>query len=146
MNDIIYKYISYKDNEFSQVIDLRFEILFKPYGKITKYDYDELDNMSFHLVALHENKVVGYSRMTNIDDEGKITNVVVSPGYVKRGIGFEMLKKHILKAKEENIINLHLNARLDTINFYTKVGFSCKGDIFLSEKSGLMLQEMYYKR
>lgn len=144
MNDITYKYISYEDKEFSQVIDLRFDILFKPYGKIDKYYYDELDNRSFHLVALHKNKVIGYSRMTNINDKAKITNVVVSQEYIKRGIGFEMLKTHIIKAEKENIINLYLNARLDTVNFYIKVGFKCKGNIFLSEKSGLMLQEMYY--
>lgn len=145
MDNITYKYIKYNDKEFEQVIKLRFDILFRPYGKITKYDYDELDNTSFHLVAVCENKVVGYSRMTNFRGEGKITNVVVSREYTKRGIGFEMLKKHIIKAKDEMIINLHLNSRLDTVNFYEKVGFICIGDTFLSDKSGLILQEMCYK-
>lgn len=145
MNNITYELIDYKSKEFKQVIDLRFDILFKPYSKIDKYDYDKLDNISFHLVALHKDKVIGYSRMTNLNGEGKITNVVVDPEYIKKGIGHEMLKIHIMKAEEKNVNCLSLNARLDTINFYSKVGFQCKGDIFLSDKSGLMLQEMYYK-
>lgn len=144
MNNIIYENIDYKSEEFKDVIELRFNILFKPYSKIDKYDYDELDNISFHLVALNDSRVIGYSRMTNINGKGKITNVVVDPQYLKRGIGFEMLKMHIKKAKENNINYLYLNSRLDTIDFYKKAGFKCNGDSFLSEKSGLMLQEMYY--
>lgn len=144
MNNITYKYISYTNEKFKEVIELRFDILFKPYGKINKYDYDELDNNSFHLVALYKNEVIGYSRMTDTNGKGKITNVAVNQEYIKRGIGVEMLRTQIKKAQEHNIKQLHLSARLDTVNFYTKVGFQCKGDTFLSEKSGLMLQEMYY--
>lgn len=145
MDIITYKYIDYKSDKFKEVINLRFNILFKPYGKINKYDYDEFDKTSFHLVALIQEKVVGYSRMTNINGKGKITNVVVEPGYAKNGIGFEMLRKHIIKAEENYINYIHLNSRLDTIGFYKKVGFKPKGTAFLSDKSGLMLQDMFYE-
>lgn len=144
MNDITYEYIDCKNIKFIQVIELRFNILFKPYSKIDKYSYDELDSSSLHLVALDDNKVVGYSRMTKFNGKGKITNVVVDPQYSKKGIGAEMLRTHISKAKEEKINQLYLNARIETVSFYEKVGFKCVGDIFLSEKSGLELQEMYH--
>ena len=145
MDYIAYKYIDYTSKEFDQVIDLRFNILFEPYNKVEKYDYDELDYTSCHLVALDKEKVVGYSRMTNDNGKGKITNVVVNPEYAQRGIGFEMMKRHIVNVKECNMNILYLNARLNTIDFYEKVGFMRKDATFLSEKSGLMLQKMYYK-
>ena len=145
MDDITYKYTDCKSKEFKQVIDLRFNILFAPYNKVEKYDYDDLDYISVHLIALDKEKVVGYSRMTSNNGEGKITNVVVDSEYSQRGIGFEMMKRHIIKAKECNINYLHLNSRLDTVNFYKKVGFQCKDDTFVSEKSGLILQDMYFK-
>lgn len=145
MNNIKYEYIDLKNEKFNQIINLRFNVLFKQYGKIEKYDYDELDNKSFHLAALHNNRVIGYSRMTDIEGKGKITNVVVDPEYTKRGIGVEMLRKHIIKAEENNISYLYLNARLDTVEFYKKADFQLNGEMFLSEKSGLMLQEMFYK-
>lgn len=145
MSEIRYKYINYKSKEFKQVIDLRYDILFEPYKKIKKYEYDELDEISVHLVALDVEKVVGYSRMTNINGKGKITNVVVSSQYINRRIGFKMLEKHIGKAKEDNISSLYLSSRLETIDFYKKVGFHCEGMISISEKSGLSLQKMYYK-
>ena len=144
MNDITYKYIDYKSKEFEQVINLRFNVLFAPYNKVEKYDYDELDYISLHLVALDKDKVVAYSRITNDNGVGKITNVVVDSEYSQRGIGFEMMKRHIIKAKECNMNYLHLNSRLDTVNFYKRVGFQCKDDTFVSEKSGLILQDMYF--
>ena len=143
MEKIIYKYINYKDEKFKQVMYLRYYILFEPYNKIKKYEYDELDNISVHLVALDKDKVIGYSRMTNTHGEEKITNVLVSLEYVKRGIGLEMMKKHIIKAKEDNISYIYLNARLDTVNFYKKVGFQCEDIIRISARSGLPLQKMY---
>lgn len=145
MDDITYKYINHKSKNFKQVINLRFDILFKQYNKIQRYDYDELDHISYHLIALDKGKVAGYSRMTNINGKSKITNVVVNPEYTHRRIGFEMMKMHIIKAKENNMNYLYLNSRLDTVNFYKKVGFQCKDVTFLSEQSGLMLQKMYLK-
>jgi len=143
MEEIVYKYIDYKSEKFKQVINLRYSILFESYGKIKKYEYDELDDISLHLVALDKEKVVGYSRITDINGNGKITNVVVSPEYINRRIGFEMMNKQISKAKEHNMKTLYLSARLETIEFYKKVGFECKGKINISEKSGLPLQKMY---
>lgn len=143
MEEIIYKYINYNDEKFKQVMYLRYYILFEPYNKIEKYKQDELDDISDHLVALDKDKVIGYSRMTNINGEGKITNVLVSLEYVNRGIGLEMIKKHIIKAKEDNISHMYLNARLDTVNFYKRAGFQCEDKIIISKKSGLPLQKMY---
>ena len=54
-----------------------------------------------------------------------------------------MIKKHIVTAKEYNMSSLYLNARIETIEFYKKVGFECQGNISISEKSGLPLQKMY---
>jgi N-acetylglutamate synthase-like GNAT family acetyltransferase len=143
MKEIIYKYIDYKSEMFKQVINLRYSILFEPYSKIKKYEFDELDELSLHLVACDEDRVVGYSRMTHINGEGKITNVVVNPEYINRRIGFEMMNKHIINANKNNINSLYLNARIETIEFYKKVGFECKDKIIISEKSGLQLQKMH---
>lgn len=143
MEEITYKYINHESEIFKQVIDLRYKILFEPYSKIKKYKYDEKDSISLHLVALDKDIVAGYSRMTNVNGQGEITNVVVNPKYINQGIGFKMMKTHISKAKEDNITGLYLHARLETVDFYKKVGFECKGEISISKKSGLLLQNMH---
>lgn len=143
MEEIIYEYIDYKSEIFKQVIELRYKILFEPYGKIEKYDYDDLDPISEHLIALDNGKVAGYSRLTNYDGKGEITNVVVNPEYINQGIGSKMIKRHIIRAQNLNINGLCLHARIDTVEFYKKAGFKCIGEVFISEKSGLLLQNMH---
>ena len=46
MEDIEYRYIKFDNALFKQVINLRYDILFKPYGKIQKYTYDQFDSYS----------------------------------------------------------------------------------------------------
>lgn len=142
MDEIIYRYITFDSEEFIQAAKLRFSVLFEPYSIIERYDYDELDSISSHLVALNRDRVVAYSRMTEISGEGKITNVAVGSQYLNRGIGFEMMKINVNKARELELYKLDLNARLETVGFYKKIGFKCEGNAFISEKSGLALQKM----
>ncbi|HCW53146.1 MAG TPA: GNAT family N-acetyltransferase [Clostridium sp.] len=142
MKDITIKYIRIEDKLLEQNTILRYKILFEPYHKINKYTYDSLDSISYHLATFYENKIVGYSRLTNIDGKGKITNVFVISEYRKRNIGHKMLIKHIEKAKQEKFSQLYLNARISTVNFYKKVGFVKEGTSYISDKSGLMLQNM----
>ncbi|MGN0145172.1 MAG: GNAT family N-acetyltransferase [Clostridium sp.] len=148
MLDINYKYINYKNTIFIQVSNLRYDVLFKPYGKIKKYVYDKLDPKSFHLTALLNNRVIAYSRLTLVDCKnsiGKISNVAVAHEYSSMGIGHNMLKIHIQKASELGMKYLFLDARKETINFYRKSGFEPEGDVFISNKSGLPLQTMSLK-
>ena len=142
MDGIIYQYIDDKSKEFDQVMELRYSILFQPYKKIGRYDYDELDDKSFHLVALNDSMVIGYSRLTYIDGKGKITNVVVHPDFISLGIGHCLIRNLINKAKEEAISEIFLNSRLDVTEFYRKLGFVPQGNSFVSDKSGLLLQKM----
>lgn len=145
MEKIVYKYINYKSEEFKQVINLRYNILFQPYNKIEKYEYDELDDKSLHLVALDKNKVVGYSRLTYVNGIGTISNVLVVPECSSMGIGINMMKKQISKARDFNVSKLSLNARIDTIDFYKKAGFQRQNIINISEKTGLPLESMVIK-
>lgn len=146
MLNITYEYIDYKNTLFDEAANLRYDILFKPYGKILKYKYDELDKISYHLAGIIDNRVISYSRLTSIDSDnkiGKISNVVVDPDYNNMGIGLNMVKKHIMTADEKQFKYIYLHSRIDTIQFYKKAGFISEGSVFISEKSGLPLQKMF---
>lgn len=148
MLDITYEYIDYKDEKFAKISDLRYDILFKSYGKIKKYTYDELDPESFHLAVILNGEIIGYSRLTLVDPEnniGKISNVAVSHEYSSMGIGHNMLEIHIQKALKEKIKSICLDSRVETIDFYRKSGFEPEGEVFISKKSGLPLQKMSLK-
>lgn len=142
MKEIEIKYIDFESELFKTIALLRYKILFEPYHKINKYIYDSLDSKSYHLAAFDKDKIVGYSRLTNIDGKGKITNVFVIPEYENLKIGHKMLNRHIEKSEKEHFTMLYLNARLSTVNFYKKAGFLEDGNPYISDKSGLTLQNM----
>ena len=145
MLNITYEYIDYKNTLFNKVIDFRYDILFKPYGRIQKYTYDEYDKFSLHLIGRINDNIISYSRLSCMDcngEIGKISNVAVSTQYSNMGIGLYMLNKHIETAKEKNYKYIYLHARIDTVEFYKKAGFEPEGPVFISDKSGLFLQKM----
>lgn len=142
MQNIIFEYVDFNSEKFKLASDLRYNVLFAPFHNIEKYHADELDEISYHLVAICDGKVIGYSRLTEVNGKGKISNVAVDSNYLNRGIGHEMLRQHFKKAKSHNIQCVYLDSRVTVIPFYEKIGFESKGSVFVSDKSGIELQRM----
>lgn len=91
----------------------------------------ELSNkLAKYLVALDENKVIGFLGMWVVFDEGDITNIAVHPEYRKQGIGNLLMDNLITLCKENNINSLTLEVResnLPAQNLYKKHGFKEEG-------------------
>ena len=63
------------------------------------------------LVALMEDRVVGYVGLTYVLDEGQITNLAVHPDARRRGVGIALMRALELLAREKNLIFLSLEVR-----------------------------------
>lgn len=91
----------------------------------------ELSNkLAKYLVALDENKVIGFLGMWVVFDEGDITNIAVHPEYRKQGIGNLLMDNLITLCKENNINSLTLEVRQSNLpaqNLYKKHGFKEEG-------------------
>ena len=91
----------------------------------------ELSNkLAKYLVALDENKVIGFLGMWVVFDEGDITNIAVHPEYRKQGIGNLLMDNLITLCNENNINSLTLEVResnLPAQNLYKKHGFKEEG-------------------
>lgn len=90
-----------------------------------------VDNqLAFYIVAVIEDRVVGYAGLWAIVDEGHITNVAVHPDFRKKGIG-EALVKVILDNSINNGLKSHtLEVRFSNeaaIGLYEKMGFQAAG-------------------
>ncbi|MDZ5253116.1 ribosomal protein S18-alanine N-acetyltransferase [Clostridium sp. LIBA-8841] len=92
---------------------------------------NELSNkLAKYLVALDENKVIGFLGMWVVFGEGDITNIAVHPEYRKQGIGNLLMDNLITLCKENNINSLTLEVResnLPAQNLYKKHGFKEEG-------------------
>ena len=81
---------------------------------------------SIFLVAISEEKVVGYLGMYCSFDEGEITNVGVQTDMWNQGIGRKLMDAALMLAKDRNIEHLILEVRKSNeqaIGLYKKTGF-----------------------
>lgn len=93
---------------------------------------DELNKkyMAIYLVALENEKVVGYGGMWHVINEGHITNIAIHKDYRKMGIGTQIVAKLIEIAKEKEMIGITLEVRKSNesaLNLYKKQGFLLEG-------------------
>lgn len=85
------------------------------------------DEKYIYLVALHNEKVVGYCGIYYVLDEADITNIAVLEEYRGRGIGEQLIKCIISKCLEKECTSLFLEVRksnISALGLYKKAGFT----------------------
>ena len=87
----------------------------------------ELNNdLSLWLVALEEDKVVGYVGSQTVLDGSDMMNIAVSPNNRRMGIAEKLIEELVCLLKERKSRCLILEVRasnVPAINLYTKLGF-----------------------
>lgn len=131
-----------KTDLYKQAIKLRYEVFFRPLNVSLDAVYDSLEDMSIHLVAKTNDAILGYGRLTIENDEGQISQMVVEKDYRGIGLGAEIVRILIEKAAENGVARIFLNARIDALEFYEKLGFISIGTDFPSKKTGIPHKRM----
>ena len=95
-------------------------------------------------------RAVGYIGMHHILDEGYITNVVVHPGYHRKGIASALLREVIEYAREHDLTRITLEVRVSNdraIALYEGFGFERDGvrpDFYDSPKEDAAIYSLYF--
>lgn len=133
-----YVFIDEKSDLYEQSIKLRYDEFYKDFNRTRESIFDEYENESTRIVACIDNNVIGHARLF-IDERknAEITQVVVHRDYRGMNIGAEIMTNLLTFAKKNCVHSVELDARIYAINFYKKLGFKSKGDIFESKKTGL---------
>ena len=91
----------------------------------------ELQNLwSYWLVALEDDRVIGYVGSQSSIDEADIMNVAVHPDFRRHGIAEALINRLVADLKERDIHALLLEVRVSNtpaITLYEKLGFSQVG-------------------
>ena len=91
----------------------------------------ELDNrLSCWLVALDDDKVIGYVGSQTVLGETDMMNIAIHPDHRKRGIATELIERLIQALKERDSHSLMLEVRASNEpakSLYTKLGFELVG-------------------
>jgi predicted GNAT family N-acyltransferase len=129
---------------YKRIKQLRFEILFKPFGAVIlefKKD-DELDLESYHIGAILNDEVVGYCRLSGDKKDMHISRVFVVGKLEKKGIGSKLICEALQVSKINSVRQVNLNSRIEAVKFYERFGFVAVGNSFISEFSGVELMRM----
>ena len=91
----------------------------------------ELSNpLSLWLVALDEDKVVGYVGAQIVPDEADMMNLAVDENYRRNGIGKALVKQLLKRLQERAVRSLTLEVRvsnLPAVSLYEGLGFKTVG-------------------
>jgi N-acetylglutamate synthase-like GNAT family acetyltransferase len=126
--------------DFEKYYLLRWEILRKPWNKPPGSEKDEMEQSSYHAMALNTyNEAIGVVRLNKISEtEGQLRYMAVDTKQQNQGLGSLLLNFIESKAKEIGLNSLILHSREEAVNFYLKNNYQ---EI---EKSYLMWDEIQH--
>ena len=86
--------------------------------------------LSLWIVALNDDRVIGYIGSQSVIDQADIMNIAVDPDYRGNGVAVQMIGALESKLKERGVKGLLLEVRVSNEparNLYEKLGFSIVG-------------------
>ena len=115
--------------EFEHYYDLRWRILRAPWQQPRGSERDHHDDNAIHAMALNdEGHIIGVARLHQINNTtAQIRYMAVENGWQRSGIGDALLRYLEAQARALGVRLIKLNARENSVEFYTKRGYQITG-------------------
>ena len=107
--------------------DIRIEVFMKEQG--FENEFDDIDNISFHIVVFDEEKPIGTCRFFKENDHYTIGRVAVLKEYRNQHIGNALLESAEKEIKKLNGDLIVVHAQVRVSPFYEKQGYIQFGQI-----------------
>ena len=132
MEGIVVSRIDINDAKYSQVYNLREEVLRKPIGLSLKDENLSADALNAIFIAEHNDEVIGCVMLYPIADEEKIKlrQMAVYDEWQGKGIGQVLVDAAETYAKEKGYSAIILHARKVSEGFYKKLGYDTTSSEF----------------
>jgi N-acetylglutamate synthase-like GNAT family acetyltransferase len=126
------KIIDHGTREYEQMVKLRNDMLRKPLG--LKFDQEELEKEKSDVLigAFEDERILGCCLLTRLDDRtARLRQMAVPNNLQGKGIGRALMIFAENIARDLGYHSLIMHARKTAIGFYTKLGYSTRGNEFL---------------
>ena len=145
--DVQLLYVQHDWPRFGEIDALRHAALYEPFGVPPGDDFRDDDPDSVHLVALVDDRVVGYGRLImHGNGTAQIRHMAVDPDHRRRGIATALAEALTHRAWELGATEVWLNARVFVMKLYRQLGFEPVGYVFKSAHTGILHQRMVLRR
>ena len=126
-----------------KALKLRREVFVVEQGVPAELEIDEYDEKAVHFVALKGGEAVAAMRLVPHGNSAKIGRVAVKRELRRKGLGTALMKRGIEHAGALGLLEIFLDAQVDSISFYEKMGFMPEGELF--DDAGLPHRRMRLK-
>ena len=126
------------DSEQTVLSALRRTVFIEEQAVPEELEWDDMDAVSSHFLAILNDKPVGTARLT---PDGQICRIAVLKDHRHKGIASALLTAVLTEAEKQGIQKVFLHAQADVVQLYENFGFIRQGDIFL--EAGIKHQHMY---
>ncbi|MFO0321406.1 MAG: GNAT family N-acetyltransferase [Bacteroidota bacterium] len=124
--------ISNSEDTLSEIIELRYSILRKPWHKNRETVSDDLENESVNAYIKYNNQMIACGRLQNNGNGiGQIRFMAISKNYQRKGLGKILVRKLEEEAHKLKLKVIHLQARETAVEFYKAQGYTIKEKSFL---------------
>ncbi|PZF72908.1 GNAT family N-acetyltransferase [Taibaiella soli] len=127
---VTFKQITTSDPLFTQVWQLREDVLRRPLG-LSLQDEDlsnEADETIF--VGVEDDRVIGCVMVKKLDDVAKVRQMAIAAEMQGGGIGRLLMTEAEDWIWENGFKKISLHARVSAATFYEKLGYEVVGDVF----------------
>jgi len=143
MSNLVVRVVSYAA-EKPLIQAIRYQVFQVEQGVNPALEFDGQDETAIHLLACLEGKPVGTARIRLLSDQlAKIERVAVLSTCRGQGIGKRLMEEAIVFLNTKNISEIKINAQLYVKDFYQKLGFEQRGEVF--EEAGIPHIEMRWR-
>lgn len=115
-----------------RIIDLRYDVLRKPWGKPKETATDDLENSSINAYIENNGEMIACGRLQNNGSGlGQMRFMAVHPDYQGNGLGKLIVVKLEEEARNNKIHTIELQARDNALQFYKSCGYVIKEKSFI---------------
>ncbi|MFC1951065.1 GNAT family N-acetyltransferase [Chloroflexota bacterium] len=136
--EIEYKFITINSPYYFATVTLRHDVFYRPSGAQIDAVTDIKEGKSKHLVAIVDDQVVGYIRITVEGKTAQLSQFVVAPQMQgKANIAKNLYTRASSEAKKLGAKKISGEIRLPMANVASRLGYDVSENVFASPKTGI---------
>lgn len=121
------------EEELQLAFDIRKEVFVKEQGVAVDIELDAYDNISTHVLVIHDNKAIATGRVRELDEQAKLQRICVLKEYRGTGVGKLVIEGLEVIARGMKLHQSILHAQYHAKEFYEKLGYTTVSDIFMEQ-------------
>jgi predicted GNAT family N-acyltransferase len=94
-------------------------------------EIDQYEKIATHFVVYDGTTPIGAGRLRQLDDFGKVERICIDKEYRAKGIGKLLMDAVEKEARQQGMHSYKLNAQLQAVPFYQKLGYKVCSEEFL---------------